>query len=62
MAGPAEISKDQWEDLVAQAMQAVTVAASGEMSRATFAKADPAADDWEAWNEERDRLAGMNDE
>lgn len=60
VAGPQEISKDQWTELVAGAMQMVQVAASGEVSPAqSFAAADPAADDWEKWNAERDTLAGL---
>lgn len=60
VAGPAEISKKQWTELVASAMQLVTVSATGDMSAAeTFAAADPKADDWEAWNAERDKQAGL---
>jgi hypothetical protein len=57
--GPQEISKEQWEKLIAEAMQQVQVAASGAMTRSKFAKVDQKVDDWEAWNEERDRLAGL---
>lgn len=62
VAGPQEISKKQWEELVAEGMQAVSIAANGTMSPAEkFALADPGADDWEAWNAERDRLAGLGE-
>ncbi len=61
VTGPQEITKDQWEELVATAMQEVTIASGGEMTRETFAKADPAEDDWEVWNVERDKLAGLNE-
>lgn len=62
VAGPQEISKEQWEKLIAEAMQQVQVSAAGAMTRSEFAKADPAADDWEAWNAERDKLAGFNEQ
>ncbi len=60
VAGPQEISKKQWEELVAGAMQMIQVAANGTMSPPqSFELAED--DDWEAWNTERDRLAGMNE-
>ncbi|MBI3179697.1 MAG: FecR domain-containing protein, partial [Deltaproteobacteria bacterium] len=60
--GPQEIDRKQWEELVAGAMQMVQITAAGEMSRPeTFALADPATDDWEAWNAERDKLAGISE-
>ncbi len=62
VAGPQEVSKKQWDELVAGAMQMITVAANGEMTQPeTFAAADPAADDWEAWNAERDKVAGLTE-
>jgi hypothetical protein len=58
--GPQEISKKQWEELVASAMQMVQVTASGEMSAPqSFELASD--DDWEAWNAERDKLAGLSE-
>jgi len=61
--GPQAITKNQWEELVAGAMQMVTVAANGDMSQPeTFAMAaDPKADEWEAWNSERDKVAGISE-
>ncbi|MBI5510163.1 MAG: FecR domain-containing protein [Deltaproteobacteria bacterium] len=62
VAGPQEVSKNQWEELVAGAMQMVTVAANGDMQPpASFAMAEPGKDDWEAWNGERDKVAGLNE-
>ncbi len=62
VAGPQEISKKQWEELVAGAMQVVRIAADGAMTAPEgFALADPAADDWEQWNSERDKLAGLSE-
>jgi ferric-dicitrate binding protein FerR (iron transport regulator) len=63
VAGPQEIKKDEWEELVAGAMQVVTVAASGEMTKPeTFAMTEPGkGDDWEAWNSERDKVAGITE-
>ena len=62
VAGPVEISKQQWNEMVAQAMQMVSVAANGDMTAAeTFAMQDSAQDDWEAWNAERDKIAGLNE-
>jgi len=61
VAGPQEVSKKQWEELVTQAMQVVSIAANGTMTQEKFALADPAADDWEAWNSERDKMAGLGE-
>ena len=61
VAGPQEVSKKQWEELVTEAMQVVSVAADGSMTQERFALADPAADDWESWNAERDKLAGLGE-
>lgn len=62
VAGPQEISKNQWDELVAGAMQMVKIAASGEMTKAEqFAMAQDGADDWEAWNSERDKVAGIKE-
>jgi hypothetical protein len=60
VAGPAEISKKQWEELVASAMQQVKVAAGGAMSQENFQLAEN--DDWEKWNQERDQLAGLGEQ
>lgn len=61
VAGPQEISQKQWEEMVAGAMQVVRVAAGGEISSAEdFKLAEKAGDDWESWNSERDKLAGIH--
>lgn len=53
--GPREVTKKEWEEIVAKAMQEVKVAADGQMSTTEFnAKAD-AADEWVAWNKSRDK-------
>lgn len=59
--GPVVVSKKQWNELVAGAMQTIKVSASGEMSQAeAFALADGGEDaEWEKWNAERDKIAGM---
>jgi hypothetical protein len=60
VAGPQEISKKQWTEMVAAAMQLVRVSAAGEISQPqSFAMTDAATDDWEAWNSARDTQAGM---
>ncbi len=65
VAGPQEISKQQWNEMVAGAMQLVRVSAAGDMSEVQpFAMNDggaAAGDDWEAWNSERDRVAGISE-
>ncbi|MEZ4271328.1 MAG: hypothetical protein R3C68_07815 [Myxococcota bacterium] len=53
VAGPTEISKKQWMEAVAGAMQLITVAANGEMSQPTGfelanVEAEGGKDDWEA--------------
>ncbi|MFC1654570.1 FecR domain-containing protein [Myxococcota bacterium] len=56
VAGPSEVTKKEWEEFVAKAMQEVRVAANGELSEpvAFDAEAD-AADEWVAWNKSRDK-------
>lgn len=57
VAGPQEVTKKQWEELVAKAMQEIRVAADGTMSEPTsFAAAEDSADEWVAWNQSRDAL------
>jgi len=59
VAGPQEISKKEWEEMVTTAMQIVQVAQGGAMEKPTaFALTE--ADEWEAWNNERDKLAGIH--
>jgi len=54
VAGPAEVSREQWERLVG-AMMEVRVGADGRPGEPTsFALAPAGADDFEAWNRERD--------
>jgi hypothetical protein len=54
VAGPKQVTKEQWEKIVT-AMMVVKVAADGTATEPeTFALADPAQDEWEAWNRERD--------
>jgi hypothetical protein len=58
--GPQEISKQQWEELIAGAMQYVAVGVDGKLSGVqpfTLAQAG-GDDDWEAWNSARDKAAG----
>lgn len=61
VAGPQEISKKQWSELVASAMQVIQVAKSGEMTPPQGFEMAAGDDDWEAWNAERDKLAGMHE-
>jgi hypothetical protein len=55
--GPQEVSKNQWNELVAGAMQQVRVSSMGELSPVeSYAMA---GDDWAAWNAERDKALGI---
>ena len=55
IAPPREISKKQWEEMIAKAMQMVKVAANGELSAPLAFDLDvEKKDDWVAWNLERD--------
>jgi hypothetical protein len=55
VAGPQEVSKKQWTELVASAMQVVKVTAAGQVSQPqSFAMTTGGDDDWESWNAERD--------
>ncbi len=52
VAGPKEVTREQWERIVTSMMQ-VRVAADGSAAEPeTFAMAE--ADEWETWNRERD--------
>ncbi len=54
IAGPEEVSREQWEKIVTSMMQ-VRVSAEGVPGEPeTFALADAGADEWEAWNRSRD--------
>jgi FecR-like protein len=58
VAGPKEVTKKEWEEFVAKAMQEVRVAANGEISEpVAFSAKEDAADDWVAWNHSRDKQA-----
>jgi hypothetical protein len=56
--GPQEVTKKQWEELIAKEMQQVRVAADGVISRTEFTL-DPADAAWEQWNLERDKQTGI---
>lgn len=54
IAGPQEVSREQWEKIVTSMMQ-VRVSANGVPGEPeTFALADAGADEWESWNRSRD--------
>ncbi len=60
--GPQEISKKQWEETVAGALQQVRVAANGDLGNAeSFAAADAEKDEWIAWNRQRDKASGHDE-
>ena len=54
VAGPKQVSKQEWEEYITKAMQEVRISANGDMSKPqTFASNDD-KDDWVKWNEELD--------
>ena len=54
VAGPQQVTREQWERKV-EAMMLVRVSADGKPSAVeSFALASAGADDWEEWNRERD--------
>lgn len=54
IAGPKQVTKEQWEKIVT-AMMVVKVSADGTATEpASFALSDKGADEWEEWNRERD--------
>jgi hypothetical protein len=60
VAGPSEVTKKEWEEFVAKAMQEVRVAANGELSEpVAFDDEADAADEWVAWNKSRDKEASQ---
>jgi hypothetical protein len=55
VAGPEEVTKKQWEEIVAQAMQEVKVGADGKMTKLDFESEPTAAEEeWVSWNKSRD--------
>jgi hypothetical protein len=55
IAGPKEVSKKQWEEMIAKAMQMIKIAANGEMSEPLAFDLDvEKKDEWTAWNLDRD--------
>jgi hypothetical protein len=58
VAGPQEVSKKQWEESIAGALQQIRVAENGQLgSTEQIAQADSAKDEWIAWNQQRDSAA-----
>lgn len=54
IAGPEEVTKEQWEKIVTNMME-VRVSAEGVPTEPErFALADPGEDEWEEWNRTRD--------
>jgi len=55
VAGPKEVSKKAWEEMIAKAMTMIKVASNGEMTEPlAFELEVEKKDDWVAWNMERD--------
>ncbi len=54
VAGPQEVSREQWERIVTSMMQVRVSAAGAPGEPEAFALADAGADAWEAWNRTRD--------
>ncbi len=55
VAGPQEVSKKQWEESIAGALQQIRVAGDGGFNKAEqFAQEDAGKDEWTAWNQARD--------
>lgn len=59
--GPQEVTQGQWTELVAGAMQQIRVTAAGQVGTAEKFAAGAPDDGWEAWNTERDKLAGIKE-
>lgn len=55
IAGPQEIDKRQWEEIVATAMKQVRVSRLGEISPAEDFEDAGADAEWASWNQSRDR-------
>ena len=58
VAGPQEVTKKQWEESIAGALQQIRVADGGALGSTTaIAQEDAAKDEWVAWNQQRDTAA-----
>ncbi len=58
VAGPSQVTKKEWETIVAKAMQEVVVGANGKISSSAFAGEPKEEEEWVAWNQEMDKKAG----
>jgi len=58
VSGPQQVSKKQWEQLIAKSMQEVRVSADGVM-RMTEIKPDTSDEVWVKWNQQRDTKTGI---
>jgi len=57
--GPTQVTKQQWEELIAQAMQEIRVSSAGQMGKPTAINADAEKnDEWVKWNKARDKAKG----
>jgi hypothetical protein len=56
VAGPSKISKKEWEEMVASAMQEIRVSGTGKLSApVAFDAQKDLEDDWVAWNKTLDK-------
>ena len=62
VSGPREVTKQQWDELVASAMQFIRVSAAGKLSAAQpFKVASDGDKAWEAWNLAQDKALGFTE-
>jgi hypothetical protein len=54
VAGPSQVSKAQWEEIIAKAMQEVRVSAAGEIAPASSFEDEGESLAWAEWNRARD--------
>lgn len=55
IAGPQQVSREQWEKIVTNMMEVRVSAAGVPTEPAKFAIATPGEDEWEEWNRSRDQ-------
>jgi len=56
VAGPSQVTKKEWEEIVAKAMQEIRVSSKGELSSpVAFDAQKDLEDEWVAWNKSMDK-------
>jgi hypothetical protein len=62
IAGPQQVTREQWERIVTSMMEVRVSAAGVATEPETFALAGAGQDEWEEWNRDRDEELGLDED